>query len=165
MLTVSAKAIGQKKPIVADFSIPVPDGITTGRPVLLRDVIEHVVRAEVAAFRDRQAERRLFRALTAKQIEEGLSAGKVSAGGSDLDQAVGELAIEEIVGEHRAQIAVLLVDLTRVFGIGRRGDELGRQFVVEIGNGEGLGHAAIRPARAAKEGERRARRARGNRVL
>lgn len=88
MLTVSAKAIGRKKPIIADFSIPVPDGIATGRSLLLRDVIEHVVRAEVAAFRDRQAERRLFRALTAKQIEESLTTGKVMAGGSDLDQAV-----------------------------------------------------------------------------
>jgi ribosomal protein L20 len=88
MLTVSARAIGRKKPIVADFSIPVPDGLAAGRSLLLRDVIEHVVRAEVAAFRDRQAERRLVRALTADQIEEGLTAGKVSAGGSDLDQAV-----------------------------------------------------------------------------
>jgi hypothetical protein len=88
MLTISAKAIGRKKPLVADFSIPVPDGIATGQPVLLREVIEHVVRMEVAAFRDRQTERRLLRALTAKQIEEGLTTGKVSAGGSDLDQAV-----------------------------------------------------------------------------
>ncbi len=88
MLTVSAKAIGRKKPIIGDFSIPVPDGIAAGRSLLLRDVIEHVVRSEVAAFRDRQAERRLFRALTAKQVEEGVATGKVSAGGSDLDQAV-----------------------------------------------------------------------------
>jgi hypothetical protein len=88
MLTVSARAIGRKKPIVPDFSIPVPDGLAAGRSFLLRDVIEHVVRAEVAAFRDRQAERRLVRALTADQIAEGLATGKVSAGGSDLDQAV-----------------------------------------------------------------------------
>jgi hypothetical protein len=88
MLTVSAKAVGRKKPLVADFSVPVPDGLAAGRSLLLRDVIEHVVRAEVAAFRDRQAERRLFRAMTARQIEDGLATGKVLAGGSDLDQAV-----------------------------------------------------------------------------
>lgn len=87
MLTVSAKAIGRKKPIVDDFSIPVPDALAD-RSFQLRDVIEHVVRAEVTAFRGRQAERRLLRALTAKQIDEGLATGKVSAGGSDLDQAV-----------------------------------------------------------------------------
>jgi hypothetical protein len=31
----------------------------------------------------------------------------------------------------------------RALGGGRLRDELGRQFVVEIGNGEGLGHADI----------------------
>lgn len=88
MLTVSARAVGRKKPVVADFSVPVPDGLAAGKSLLLRDVIEHVVRAEVAAFRDRQAERRLFRALTANEIEDGLAAGKVQAGASDLDQTV-----------------------------------------------------------------------------
>lgn len=87
MLTVSARAIGRKKPIVNDFSVPVPES-TAGGSLRLRGVIEHVVRQEVAAFRDRQAERRLFRALTAKQIEDGAAAGKVAAGASDLDQAV-----------------------------------------------------------------------------
>jgi len=88
MLTISSKAVGRKKPILGDFSIPVPEGVAAGRPLLLRDVIEHIVRSEVAAFRDRQADRRLFRALTSKQIEESLATGKVAAGPSDLDQAV-----------------------------------------------------------------------------
>jgi hypothetical protein len=87
MLTVSARAVGRKKPIVSDFSVPVPGG-TAGGSLLLRNLIEHVVRQEVAAFRDRQAERRLFRALTAKEIEDGVATGKVAAGASDLDQAV-----------------------------------------------------------------------------
>ena len=87
MLTVSAKAIGRKKPIVDDFSIPVPDDLAD-KAFRLRDVIEHVVRAEVGAFRDRQAESRLLRALTAKQIDQALATGKVSAGGGDLDRAV-----------------------------------------------------------------------------
>lgn len=88
MLTISAKAIGRKKPILGDFSIPAPEGIATGKPLPLRDVIAHVVRSEVAAFRERQAERRLFRAMTAKEISEGVATGKVAAGPSDLDQAV-----------------------------------------------------------------------------
>lgn len=86
MLTVTGKALGRKKPLFAEFSVPPPD--TAVGPVTLRDLIGHVVRAEVAAFRDRQAERRLLKALTAKQIDEGLAAGKVSAGGSDIDQKV-----------------------------------------------------------------------------
>ncbi|VTU00292.1 Uncharacterized protein OS=Leptolyngbya sp. Heron Island J GN=N836_16625 PE=4 SV=1 [Gemmataceae bacterium] len=85
MLTISARAVGRKKPIVSDFSVP--NG-TAGASLPLRTLIEHVVRQEVTAFRDRQAERRLFRALTAKEIEDGVATGKVAAGTSDLDQAV-----------------------------------------------------------------------------
>ncbi|MFO0824312.1 MAG: hypothetical protein U0792_14560 [Gemmataceae bacterium] len=88
MLTISAKAIGRKKPLLSDFSIPVPEGLAVGQSLQLREVIAHVVRSEVAAFRDRQAERRLFRAMTAKEIAEGAATGKVAAGPSDLDQAV-----------------------------------------------------------------------------
>ena len=88
MLSVSVKTLGRKKPVVDDFSIPAPDGCADGETLPLRDLIAHVVRSEVAAFKDRQAERRILRALTSKQIDDALATGKVSAGGSDLDQAV-----------------------------------------------------------------------------
>jgi len=86
VLTVSGKALGRKAPLFADFSVPPPP--TVGGPVTLRELIGHVVRGEVAAFEGRQAERRLLKALTARQIADGLAAGKVAAGGSDLDQRV-----------------------------------------------------------------------------
>lgn len=88
MLTVTAQALGRRKPLCDPFSVPPPAALTAGQPVTLRDLLDHVVRGEVAAFHARQAERRLLRALTAAQIEEGLAAGKVSAGGSELNQAV-----------------------------------------------------------------------------
>ncbi|MCE9561990.1 MAG: hypothetical protein K8U57_08040 [Planctomycetes bacterium] len=88
MLTVSAQAIGRKKPICDDFTVPPPAGVATGNPVTLRELLGHVVRVEVEAFKTRQAESRLVKVLTAKQIDEGLAGGKVSAGGSPLDQKV-----------------------------------------------------------------------------
>lgn len=88
MLTVSAQAIGRRKPICDPFSVPPPAAIATGRGVTLRELLDHVVRSEVEAFKTRQAERRLLKALTATQIDDGLASGKVSAGGSDLDQKV-----------------------------------------------------------------------------
>jgi hypothetical protein len=88
MLTISAKALGRKKPLFDDYSVPPPTALAAGQPVTLRDLIGHVVRAEVAAFKQRQAERRLLKALTAKLIDDGLTAGKVQAGGSELDQHV-----------------------------------------------------------------------------
>ena len=87
MLTVSGKTLGRKAPLFADFSVA-PPAAAQSEPVRLRDLIGHVVRAEVAAFADRQAERQLVKALTARQVAAGLTAGKVAPGGSDLDQQV-----------------------------------------------------------------------------
>lgn len=88
MLTIRGKALGRKKPLFADWSIPFPPDLGDGGSLTLRDLIGRVVRAEVEAFRKRQQERRLFRALTEKQIQEGATKGKIESGGSDLAQKV-----------------------------------------------------------------------------
>jgi hypothetical protein len=88
MLTISGKALGRKKPLFADWSIPFPPDLGDGGSVTLRDLISRVVRAEVEAFQKRQQERKLFRALTERQIEEGAAKGKVEMGGTDLEQKV-----------------------------------------------------------------------------
>jgi hypothetical protein len=91
MLTIEGKALGQRRPLFEDWSIPLPPGSGEGGGGLtLRDLIARVVRAEVAAFRDRQQERRLARAFSAAEIERGAALGKVDMGGRDLDQAVDE---------------------------------------------------------------------------
>jgi hypothetical protein len=83
MLTISGKALGWKKPLFADWSIPFPPDVGDGG-LTLRDLIGRVVRAEVEAFRRRQQDRQLFRALTARQIQEGAARGKVEMGGSEV---------------------------------------------------------------------------------
>lgn len=88
MLTISAKAIGRKKPLFDDYSVEPPQGVEAGRGIALRELIGHVVRAEVAAFKKRQSDRRLLKALTANEIKAGLVAGKVHSGGSEIDQVV-----------------------------------------------------------------------------
>jgi hypothetical protein len=115
MLTVSAKALGRKKPLFEDYSVPPPAAVAAGEPVTLRDLIGHVVRAEVAAFRQRQAERRLLKALTARQIQDGLAAGKVQAGGSDLDQPVDpEQAVATALEAFGDGLFLAVVDETEV---------------------------------------------------
>jgi hypothetical protein len=115
MLTISAKALGRKKPLFEDFSVPPPAALAGGQPVTLRDLIGHVVRAEVAAFKQRQAERRLLKALTARQIEEGLAAGKVKAGGSELDQHVDpEQAVATAIEAFADGLFLVVVDETEV---------------------------------------------------
>jgi hypothetical protein len=89
MLTIGGKALGRKKPLFADWSIPFPPDLGEGGgQITLRDLITRIVRGEVDAFRHRQEERRLLRALTATDIEKGVVRGKVDMGGRNLKQKV-----------------------------------------------------------------------------
>src|SRR5688500_10405605 len=95
MLTISGKALGRKKPLFADFSVPFPPDLGDGGSTTLRDVIARVVRHEVEAFKQRQEDRKLLHALTARQIEEGAAKGKVDMGGRDTNQKVD---VEQAIG-------------------------------------------------------------------
>jgi hypothetical protein len=83
-LTISGKAIGARRPLFADWSIPFPPEWRESSGLTLRELISRVVRAEVAAFRQRQEDRQVFRALTARQIDEGAEKGKIEMGGSEV---------------------------------------------------------------------------------
>jgi hypothetical protein len=95
MLTIRGKALGRKKPLFADWSIPFPPELGDGGKTL-REVIECLVRREVEAFQQRQSERQFVRALTAREVDAGAAAGKIAMGASevapqdvDVDAAVG----------------------------------------------------------------------------
>ncbi len=90
MLTISGKTLGKKKPLFADWSIPFPPELGDGGSVTLRDLLTRIVRAEVQAFRDRQREKQLLRALTSNDIEKGTVSGKITSGGQNLKQDVSE---------------------------------------------------------------------------
>ena len=88
-VTVQAKALGRKKPLLPDWTLSTPpewDDVETA--VLLRDLVTRIVRQEVSAFRQRQAERRFIQVLTQQEVARGAQEGKVSMGGTDLDQHV-----------------------------------------------------------------------------
>jgi hypothetical protein len=93
-LVISTRALGKTTPLLADFSVPPPASIGEGGEQRLRDLIEHIVRQEVASFTDRLAKRRFDRVLTAKQIQAGAAAGKIDPAGKsdkqrvDVDEAV-----------------------------------------------------------------------------
>jgi hypothetical protein len=65
-----------------------PDTADRAEPLTLRALIARIVGDEVAAFRARQADRRLVHVLTADQVAEGLTRGKVDPGGRVLEQEV-----------------------------------------------------------------------------
>lgn len=88
-LTISARAMGKRKPLVPDWQLPwPPDEYDSGEPLTLRELITRIVIQQVNAFKARQEASQLVRILTEQQIEAGLAAGRVDAGGRNLDQVV-----------------------------------------------------------------------------
>jgi hypothetical protein len=83
-LTISGKALGSRRSLFADWSIPFPPEWRGEGGTTLRDVIGRVVRSEVRAFCGRHEVRKVFRALTARQIAEGAEKGKIESGGGEV---------------------------------------------------------------------------------
>ncbi len=87
-LTVGARVVGRRKPLLPDWQMPWPPEEAGGEGLTLRELITRIVREEVQAFEQRQEQRKLVRILTEKQIESGLEKGRVDSGGRDLHQKV-----------------------------------------------------------------------------
>ena len=87
MLTIRGRSLGQRRALVEDYAVPPPADLGDGGPLKLRDLIEHVVRQEVAAFDRREGARRLDRVLSPRQIEQGVERGKISPEGRDAKLA------------------------------------------------------------------------------
>jgi hypothetical protein len=84
MLTISGKALGSRRPLFADWSLPIAPEMRVDGGVTLRKLIERVVREQVRAFKSRQADNQILRALTSRQIEAAAEKGKVTMGESDV---------------------------------------------------------------------------------
>jgi hypothetical protein len=82
MIRVTGRSIGSRRPLFADWAVPPPPRPESGDGGLkLRDLIEHVVRFEIAAFEERQEARRLDRVLSPEVIERGEAAGRIAPEG------------------------------------------------------------------------------------
>jgi hypothetical protein len=89
LLTISARVVGRRKPLVPDWQVPWPPAEAgDGEALTLRELITRIVHEEVRAFEQRQQERKLVRILTEKEIHAGLEKGRVDSGGRDLHQEV-----------------------------------------------------------------------------
>jgi hypothetical protein len=82
-MKVEAKVTGQRRRPTDVREVEVPAGDSD-----LRSVIDAVVRSEVDAFRLRQLDGRLLQVLSPEQIAAGVEVGRITSGGSDLDQDV-----------------------------------------------------------------------------
>jgi len=85
-ITVEAKVVGQRQPVVSGWRVPFPtqsEGAGTGESggPRLRDLLAVIVRQETLLFQQRQEERRLARVLSPEAIQQGAACGKIDMGG------------------------------------------------------------------------------------
>jgi hypothetical protein len=90
MITVEARVLGRKRPVLDRWSIdvPIPPDERGDGGLTLRDLITRVVRAEVDAFRERERARTLVRVLSEREIEASAITGKLDPGGRAAGAAV-----------------------------------------------------------------------------
>jgi hypothetical protein len=101
-ITVSGRALGSRRALFDDFSLPIdPDNFGDG--LTLRELIERIVVAELQAYSQRHEARRLDRVLSRAEIARGAAEGRIAPEGRQTpppppaDDAVGAalLAFED----------------------------------------------------------------------
>lgn len=117
-LTIEAKVLGQRTPIVASWPVSMPNtGTSSGddqhevhRPLTLREVLTLVVTDEVAAFHQRQQDRRLPRIMAPAAIEQGAVSGKIDMGGRDPQAVSLDAAIAVALQAFEDHLYLVLLD-------------------------------------------------------
>ena len=87
-MLVTTRTLGNRRPLLEDFSAPPPADLGDGDRFRLRDVIASVVRAQVDAFHKRQHRMRFDRVLSARTIDAGAARGKVDPAPKPEPQSV-----------------------------------------------------------------------------
>jgi hypothetical protein len=85
MITIEARATGARRELAPQWQVPIEDVGGGGSPLTLRLFIERVVRAEVGAFRERQARQRFVEVLTRQAIEDRAERGRVTFADTEVE--------------------------------------------------------------------------------
>jgi hypothetical protein len=105
-LTISGKVLGKSQNLFTTWQMDLPEQSST-----LEELLELIVRSEVQAFQARQADRQLTKILGLVEIEAGVAAGKVSSGGSELEQVVDvQSAIETALQAFKDGFYLVFID-------------------------------------------------------
>jgi hypothetical protein len=124
MLTIDARVTGRRRGLLPQWQIPTDELSAAGSPLTLRELIDRVVRAEVAAFGERQSDRRLARLLSERQIREQADRGRVDFGGRAFDQPVDvEVAVGVALESFDDGLYLVVID-------GRQHESLDEQVVL-----------------------------------
>ncbi len=105
-LTISGKVLGKNQNLFTTWQMDLPVQSLT-----LEELLTEIVTTEVSAFQARQADRRLTKVLGLVDIETGVAVGKVSSGGSELDQVVDvDAAIETALQAFKDGFYLVFID-------------------------------------------------------
>lgn len=76
---INARRLGQQKPLVADTPLAYPPTLQNeSNFISLHSLLQHIVLEEVAAFTQRQVDRRFYSVMTERQIDQAAVAGKIN---------------------------------------------------------------------------------------
>lgn len=120
MVTVQARIAGGRRSLAPDIHVPIGDLTGSGgSPLTLRDLIGTIVRREVDAFRTRQRDGQLVRALSATEIQIGAEGGAIRSGGVEAaPQEVDEgSAVATALEAFEDGLYYAFVDRTQVSGL------------------------------------------------
>lgn len=94
-MVISTRMLGKRKPLLSDFSIEPPlNQSGGGGDQTLRELIEHIVRAQVNQYNTQKQAQRFDRVLGVQEIQEGLLRGKLDpASKSNIQEADAEEAV------------------------------------------------------------------------
>jgi len=95
-MVISTRILGKRKPLLSDFSIepPLDQSGGGGGDQTLRELIEHIVRAQVNQYNNQKQAQRFDRVLGVQEIQEGLLRGKLDpASKSNIQEADAEEAV------------------------------------------------------------------------
>lgn len=83
-LTIEGKRFGRgAKALFPNFQMTLPEAWRDGAVITVGDLLDTVVRSEVAAFQTRQEARTVLQTLSPAQIAEGVAKGKIDSGGRE----------------------------------------------------------------------------------
>jgi hypothetical protein len=111
-ITVVGKVVGQRRPLFSDWELPMlPEWEQGVGHTTLRDLITQIVRAEVAAYLERQEQRSMIQALTQADIQRGLMKGKVDPGGREKTGTVdAEEAVQRAIQAFEDGLYYVFID-------------------------------------------------------
>jgi len=84
MVSIQGKSVGGRKRLFDDFSVPIAKLQSPDNTSNLSELIKAIVTDQANEFSKRQTENQLLRVLTSDEIQDGLHAGKISSGSTDV---------------------------------------------------------------------------------